>query len=208
MGLFGAPLLSSGTPSGGTASSGGDSGLGGAGIGLTLAGLVTQAIGAFYSVKASQYQAKSQALSLEFQQQLSFINARAAERDAQQSLLAGQREAGRVGLQFRQLAGAVRARQAAAGIQAGVGSAGEIATSIELAKQTDQLAITRNSVRQASAARTGRVNALTRAAMAGISAANLRTTAGSLDPGLSGLTTLVGGAGQVASYWDRYNRTR
>lgn len=181
--------------------------LGDTGLGLQAAGAVSSAIGAFYSVQAAQYRAKSTALSLEFQQQMSFMNARAAERDAQRSLLAGQREAGRVGLQYKQLKGATVARQAAAGIQGGVGSAGEIAASIELAKETDQLTITRNAVRAANAHRTGRVNALNRGQLAGVSAANLKTTAGAMSPGLSGLTSLVGGAGQVASSWYKYNRT-
>ncbi len=181
--------------------------LGDTGLGLQAAGAVTSAIGAFYSVKAAQYQAKSAALSLEFQQQMAYINARAAERDAQRALLAGQREAGRVGLAYKQLKGSTVARQAAAGIQGGVGSAGEITASIDLAKETDQLTITRNSVREANAHRTGRVNALNRGSMAGVSAKNLRATSGAMSAGVSGLTTLVGGAGQVASSWYRYNRT-
>jgi hypothetical protein len=182
--------------------------LGNVGTGLQVAGAVSSAIGAFYSVKSAQYQAKSQALSLEFQQSLSYINARAAERDAQQSLLAGQYEAGRAGLQYRQAVEASRTRQAAGGIQGGVGSAGEVTASIELAKQMDQIAITRNSVRAANAARTGRVSELNRAQMAGVSAENLRTTAGALNPGLAGATSLIGGAGRVARSHYALNKTR
>ncbi|HUW16348.1 MAG TPA: hypothetical protein VMW94_04660 [Actinomycetes bacterium] len=190
----------------GSGGEGGDT-LGAAGIGLQAAGAVSSAIGAFYSVKANQYQAKSQASALEFQQQLSWINARAAEKDAQRTLLAGQREAGRVGQQYAQLKAATLTRQAAAGIQTGVGSAGEIAASIEVAKQADQLAITRNSVHEANASRTGRVNALNRGRMAGVSAGNLRSSAGAMNPALSGATSLVGGAGRVASSWYRYDRS-
>jgi len=181
--------------------------LGGVGIGLQVAGAVGSALGTYYSIKAAQYRANSQALNLEFQQEISYIVARTAERDAQHTLLAGQRAAGRVGLQYRQLKEATITRQSAAGIQAGVGSAAEVATSIELAKETDQLAITRNSVRAANAHRTGRVNARNRAQFAGVSAENLRRDASALSPFGSAATTLVGGAGQVASTWYKYNRT-
>lgn len=182
--------------------------LGNVGIGLQVGGALSSALGAFYSVRANQYRARAQASALEHQQQLSWINARQAERDAQGSLLAGQREAARAGQRFGQIKASVEARQSARGIQAGVGSAGEISASIELAKQTDQLAITRNSVRQANAQRTGRVNALARASAAGVEAGNLRGMAGALNPGLSGATSLIGGAGAVASNWYALNKTK
>jgi|TARA_Y100000310_G_scaffold74983_1_gene71220 hypothetical protein len=177
------------------------SGLGKASIALQVAGTVSSAIGAFYSVKSAQYQAKSKALSLEFEQSMSYIDARNAERDAQATLLSGQYEVGKVGLQYGQVKEATLARQAASGIQGGVGSAGEIATSIEFAKEADQLTITRNAVRAASAHRTRRVNVLARGRLAGVSAQNLRGTAGAMSPGLAGFSSLLGGAGGVARNW-------
>lgn len=182
--------------------------LGNVGIGLQVGAALSSAIGAFYSVKAAQYQAESAASSLDFQRSLANINARNAERDAQHSLLAGQREAGRVGLRYRQIKASMKTVQAAAGIQAGVGSAGEVAASIELSSELDQLAITRNSVLQANASRTGRESILNRATMQGISARNMRASAGAMNPYVSGGISLIGGAGQVAGNWYQYNRTK
>lgn len=183
---------------------------GGSGLGLaaSVGGAVMTAIGAFYSVKAAQYQAESQALQLEHQGQMSALNARAAERDAQSLLAAGQEEAGRTGLRYRQIKGAVRARQAAAGIQSGVGSAAEVVTSVDLAKEADQLAITRNAVRAANASRTQRVNALNRGRFADLSATNLRRSAGSMNPWLSGLSSLIGSGASVSKEWYRYRRSQ
>ena len=175
---------------------------------LQVAGALSSAAGAYYQVQAAQYQAKSRALSLQFSQQLSHLNARNAERDAQQEILAGQREAGRTGLAYRQIKGEAQARQAAAGIQGGVGSAGEVAASIELANQQDQTAITRNSVRAANAARAGRVNAENQARMTGVSAENVRASGKSLNPALAGATSLIGSAAQVARSNYAYQRSK
>ena len=182
--------------------------LGGIGIGLQAAGAVNAALGAYFSVKASQYQAEAQASSLDFQQTLSERNARAAERDAQATILAGQREAGRIGMRYRQMRGELRARQAAAGIQRGVGSAAELAASLEYANQADQLAITRSSVRAANAYRTRGVNAATRGRMQGVSAANLRASADSMSPWLAGGSSLLASGGRVAHSWYQYDQTR
>ena len=81
----------------------------------------------------------------------------------------------------------------------------EVAVSLlDLRERRDSI---RNAVREANARRTGRQAILNRGRMAGASAANLRTTAGAMNPYFSGATSLVGGAGQVASSWHRYNRT-
>lgn len=178
------------------------------GLGMSIGGLFTSAIGAYYSVQAFQSKARQQADALEHQRQMSFLNARAAERDAQASLLAGQEAAGRVGQRFAQIRGTTRARQAAAGIQAGVGSAGEVMASIELARQTDQLTITRNALREANAARRGREAALSRGRFAGASAQGLRATADSASRTLAGASSLIGGSGRVAQQWYALGRSR
>lgn len=182
--------------------------LGNASLGLSIGGGLTSAIGSYYSVQAAQYRARAHASALLHQQQLSYINARQAERDAQGSILAGQRDAAMAGQRYGQIKAAIVARQSASGIQAGVGSAAEVAASVEIAKQTDMLTITRNSVRQANASRTGRVNALNRASAAGAQASTLGLMASSMNPGLAAGTSLIGGAGQVARQWYNYNQSR
>ena len=172
-----------------------------AGTALMAAGAVGSMIGAFYSVKSAQYQAKSQAMTLEFEQFMSYVNARNAEQDAQATLTAAEYESGKVGMQYKQIKEATRSRQAARGIQGGVGSAGEIAASIEFAKESDRLAITRNAVQAASAHRTRKTNIRNRGRFAGVSAANLRGTAGALNPWISSGMSLLGSAGDVAKMW-------
>ena len=182
--------------------------LGNASIGLSIAGAVTGALGAYYAVQASQYRAKSQALALDLQQDLSYIDARRAERAAQGSLLAGHREAARAGLRYGQVRAALKTRQASSGVQAGVGSAGEVVASVDYAKEADQLVITRNAVQQANAYRTGAVNAEAQARAAGVSGDNLLRTAGLASPGLAASASLLGGAGQVAKTWYSVNKSR
>ena len=202
--------LLGGTQSGGgtSGSSGGDGGLGGLGLGMQAGAAVGSAVSSYYSVKAMQYRARSQALALDFQRQMSHVVARQAEKNAQRSLMAGQQAAGRAGLKYGQIKGSMRVKQAASGVQAGVGSAGEIAASIEYAKEADQLVITRNAVQEANAHRTGKVNALNRGRMAGASAVGLRAGADALNPGLAGVSSLVGGGGRVASSWYQYKQSQ
>lgn len=175
------------------------SGLESGGNVLAVAGLVTQAIGSFYSAKSQQFQLESDALSLDFQQSISNLNARASERDAAAILEAGRQRKALVTLRFGQIRGQQRASTAARGIAGGVGSAAEVAASTELAKDLDAFTIDANAFRQASAARLQAVNQRNRAELLGVSARNLRRSAGAIIPGLSAATTLLGGAGGVAS---------
>jgi len=180
---------------------GGYSGLSEFGGVLAVAGLVQQAIGAFYSAKSAQYQAKAAASTADFERSIANINARSAELEAESILTAGQREAGRLQLGYRETKGSQRVSQAAAGIQAGVGSAAEVQATTEIAKEIDSLAITANSVRAANAARARATEFRNRGLLAGVSAANLRGSAHSISPGLAAGTSLLGGAGTVASQW-------
>lgn len=182
------------------------------GLWTTIAGSALQTVGSYYSVKSQANTMKSQALSLEHQASMSAINARAAEQDAQAITEAGQQQIGQVSAQYGQVKATERASTAARGIQAGVGSASEVQASIELAKQTDIYTINSNAVRAASAARTGAVNARNEALLAGVSATNMRKTAGSLDPYAAAGGSLLTGASGISQQWlarSRYrNRTR
>jgi hypothetical protein len=178
------------------------SGMGQASGALMAAGLAVQAVGGFYSVKSAQYKAKSQALTLEFEQTIAYMNARSAERDAQRTLRAGQEAAGRVGLQYGQVKEGLRTRQAAGGIQAGVGSAAEVATSVEYAKESDMNTIGRNAVYGASAHRRTSASFYGRGLLAGASARNIRGMAGAMNPWISSGLSLLGGSGQVGMQYE------
>ena len=179
-----------------------------AATGLALGGVVSQAIGAFYSVKSQQYQAKSQALNLEFQAGMASMAARNAELDAQHVLQAGQEEAGRAGLQYGQAKQGTRARQAAAGVQGGVGSAAEIAASIEYSKEADLITINKNAVRAANARRAAGIDAANQSLLARVGAKGFRRTASVMSPGLAAFTRLLAGGRQGASQGGQAERQR
>jgi hypothetical protein len=193
-------LLASG--GGGAGNAGGIdtlSGLASFGLIMGAVGTLTSSIGAYYSTLAQRYQLRSQALDLEFQGSIANINARAAERDAHIALEAGRHEKAASTLRYGQAKESVRAQTAAAGVQAGVGSAAEVQASIELAKQTDSLTIERNAFRAAGASRARAVDFRNQALLSRVSAGNLRRFAKTMKPGLSALTSFIGGAGQVSS---------
>lgn len=195
---------------------------------MQIAGMATQAIGSYYGAKIQQeqykaqasnlrYQSQSQSMTLQFQKDMATLNAGLAEADAQQILLAGEREAGQISRRYGRAKSSNRASMAARGVQLGVGSAAEVEASIELAKQVDMLTINANRVRAAEAARMQRVNYQNQAMMSGvsaanvagsgaISAANLELSAGTISPFGGAFTSLLGNAGAVANTWYRDNQ--
>lgn len=186
-------------------------GLANFGLIASFASTALSAVGNFYAVKSQQNVLKSQALSAEFASSMSAINARAAEQDAQAITEAGNREQSRVSARYGQAKGAARAAMAGRGIQAGVGSAAEVQASIEHAKQADVFAVNSNAVRAANAARTQAVNERNQSLLSGVSAANLRGTARTLDPYAAVAGSLLEGASGIASQWlarTRYKNTR
>jgi hypothetical protein len=178
------------------------------GTGLAIAGVATEAIGAFYAIDAQKYQLRSQALSAEFAENIARINARAAEFDAHLALEAGRRRRALSTLRSGQVRGAQRVSAAARGVQAGVGSAGEIMASVELAKDVDAFAIDAQAFREASIARRRATGELTRADLARVSATNLRGTADALNPFLAAGSTILGGSGRLALQFGQNERRR
>jgi len=190
---------------GGGAAAGGMSGLGAFSVAMSVAGALNSAIGGFYAAKSQQYQLKSQALNAEFQAGMASMNARAAEIEAQSVLRSGQQAIGMATMRAGQEQAARRASLGARGVAAGVGSTREVAASAEYVKQADVFAINTNAVQAAEARRMQAVNYRNQALMGRMSAQNLRSGAGSISPGLSAFSSLLGGAGPVASNWAMMN---
>lgn len=165
---------------------------------MSVAGVLTGAIGSFYAAKTQKYQLQGQALSLEFERSIANLNSRAAERDAQAILEAGRQEKALTTLRHGQAIATQRASQAARGLQAGVGSVAEMAATSILAKDLDALTIDADTVRAANAARLRAVDLRSRGRLAGVGAANLRGTAGSVSPFLATTSSLLTGAGRVS----------
>ncbi len=173
-----------------------------------IGGAVTAAIGAYASANAQKHQLRSQASALEFQEQMSQINARAAENDAQAILKAGNEQIGLIGMRYAQEKASLRASTAARGVTLGEGNAAEVQASVSLARDIDIMTLRANSVREAGNARLRGVNARTEGTMAGVSASNLRATAGTINPLLQGHTTLLGAAPLAADYFGARSRRR
>lgn len=174
---------------------------------LSIGGALMGAVGSFYEAKNLQIQLRSQALSEDYRGFMANLDARAAEREAQEILLASEQQIGLLGLQAAQARGSRTADVGAAGIQAGVGSAAEVAASQRLAQRLDAMALRTTAARQAGEARMRGVNAQSRAGLAAVSGENLRASARTMNPLASASTSLLGAASQAANYW-AYSRRR
>ncbi len=169
-------------------------------------GAVSSALGTYYQAESAKNQYKSQALNEKFQSQMSAINARGAEFGAQQSLMSNQKEIGRYTMGAGQAKSSAKAAMAARGLQAGVGSSAEAIASMNLIKEIDVLTMSSKSVRQAEAIRTQAQNYRNQSVMSGLSAANLNTTAGTINPYVGLSTSLLTSASDIGMNWVRNNR--
>lgn len=172
-----------------------------AGYIMAIGAAITSAIGSYYQAEATKYQAKSQMSALAFQQEIASRNAAAAHRAADEVIAAGRQEIGRYTMAAGQKAATSRARMAARGIQAGVGSASETEASDDLIKQIDVLTLNSNTVRRAAATRMQASNYRTQATMLGVSAENARATAKSIQPWMAPTASLLGSAGMLGIQW-------
>ena len=173
---------------------------------MAIGGAINNIIGTYYSSKTQEYQFESAKLSYELQRDMSEINARMAENQAQAILLAGENQKGMVTLRAGKIKASQRASQAARGITLGVGSAAEEVATTDLMKEIDSMTINYNSTRAAIAARSQKVNYETSAAMAGVSAAGAGASASMVNPIANAGMSLIGGATSIAQSW--YNNYR
>jgi hypothetical protein len=145
-------------------------------------------------------------MDAEFASSMANINARAAEREAMAIIQAGRQQSALLSAQYGQARGSYVARTAASGIRQ-TGSAAEVRTSMELAKMEDLATLRQNVASAASRAQAGAVDQRNRSLLAGVSAQNLRRTAGTIKPWENVLTSLVGSSGSLAQSW-RYQERR
>ncbi len=191
-------ILVTGGGGGLSPSSGSYSGLQAAGNITAIAGVVTGAIGAFYSAKSQQYQAKSQELAAEFRASMANLNARQAELEVEALMTRGRTQKAKLTMGYGRARGQLQASQGARGVQGGVGSAGEVGASLELAKDIDAYDIDRQIAAAMAGARRQALNYRTRAVFEGVSAANYRAAGSSISPALAAGTSLLGGASRFA----------
>jgi hypothetical protein len=167
---------------------------------LAQAAAILQVGGALNSAIGGYYGAKSQQSGLRFQADIADVNARIAELGAQSALDRGQRQVGALTLQAGRLKSRQRAAMAANGIDLGVGSAAEVQASTDIMKEIDVDTIIANAVRTAWGYRVEATNYQNDAMMK-------RATARTISPLATGVASLLGSAGSVASTWYRMNRS-
>lgn len=163
------------------------------------AGVFLQGLGALSSANAAKFSAASTQSQLNFQANLADINARLSETQAQQTLLAGQREEQKSRISTANLKGTQRAAMAANGIDLGVGSAAQVLTSTDMLGEIDANTIQSNAIKSAWGYRTQGANQTAQATSS-------RAAASAISPSSAFTSSLLGGAGQVASSWYQYNK--
>ena len=174
------------------AGSSGGGGFGGASMALQLGGLFSSAIGSFFSASTQKYQLKTQAI-------IADTNARIAEMGAQSALFQGEREIGNLTMKAGQIKSSQRAALAANGVDLGEGNAAEVQASTEIMKEIDKNTLQANAIRNAWGYRMQGTNFTNEALTA-------RNAAGSISPVMSGFSSLLGGAGNVAGNWYALNK--
>ena len=159
------------------------------------------ALGALGSANSAKANAQSQQEQLNFTANLGDINARISESQAQQTLLAGQREEQKSRIATANLKGTQRASLAANGVDLGVGSAAQILTSTDVMGEIDANTIQSNAIKSAWGYRTQGANQTAQATSS-------RAAAGAISPDSTFASTLLGGAGQVSSSWYQYDKNK
>lgn len=150
-------------------------------------------VGAFFSAKSQQDGFRHQA-------RMADINAKIADENARAEVEKGNFQESQIKLQGSRLKSAQTARFAASGVDiAGSGSAIAVLTGSEVLTEVDANRARANATRAAWGQR--------------IEAGNMRRTANSLrasaegtSPGLAAVTSLISGAGRVASSWYSLDR--
>lgn len=182
------------------------SAIGAIGEGAQGFGAILQMVSSYYQAAAQKGALRSAAMSAEFDASIASINARAAEREANSIMLAGQQQQAIVSARYGQQRGSFIAQTGARGVRQ-TGSAAEIRASIQAAKELDLLALRQGTAAAAESSRSRAVDQQNRALLARTSAGNIRRTAGSIKPWESVLSSLVGSSGTLAQSWRYQERS-
>tara|TARA_R100000329_G_scaffold142141_1_gene125376 strand:+ start:147 stop:728 length:582 start_codon:yes stop_codon:yes gene_type:complete len=169
------------------------------GLGFGISSMLTGFIGDQSKANTQRYLAKSKALNYELQRDLSQINKRMLERQAEHIGRAYNKQIAIRTMKAGQAMSKSKASFAARGIQLGVGSTANVFASAEILKEIDRLTMNTNKVKAMNATRAQAINADIRSKMYGTSADNLFTTASSISPFLNMSTTFLTGASSIVS---------
>lgn len=165
----------------------------GFGFGASLSGMAMSVVGNYYA-------AQSQKSRMAFQARMAEINSQLEEKSAQAALRQGELQAGALSLKAGQIKSSQRAHLAASGVDLGVGSAAEQLATTDVMKEIDMNTIQSNALATAWGHRIQATNFDNEALMA-------RASAGSISPGMSAATSLLGSAPSVANSWYVYKKS-
>lgn len=151
--------------------------MGAAALPLAVMGTAQSAMGSYQQTATQKWALANQATIAGWQ--------------ANQALTVGQNQAQVAGMKEAQVMGSQRANMAANGVQLGSGSATDVLAGTKYMGMRDQLTIMDNA---------------TRTAWAYQNQSNMEgALANNMNPASSALTSLMGGAGQVANIWNKKN---
>jgi hypothetical protein len=154
---------------------------------MGVAGAGMSMVGAYGAARSAQVEARTQAFIDE-------LNAQQAEKGAQSSLQAGERQQQAILLHGAQVKSAQTASMAANGVDLSSPSAVNVLSSTDLMKQVDANTANANAVRSAWGYRVQETNYLNDARMK-------RATADAISPLFAAGTSLLGSATKVAGSW-------
>lgn len=160
----------------------------------SVAGLAMSAYGMYQQSKASKDMANYSA-------QVAENNAKTTELQAQDALKRGDEDAAAIRRNADMLKGSQRASMAAKGLDLAEGTAAELQDQTDFFALNDQATARHNAAKEAWAIRVQGNNYRNEATAQ-------RATAKSIRPGLAATTSLLTGAGQVASRWYDFDRFR
>lgn len=160
-------------------------------------GIAMQAFGAGASAVGSYKQAQTQQDVLNYQSKVAANNAEIANEQASQALVVGAQQETNSMLHTGTVMGAQRAAMAANGITLDQGTATDVLTSTQAMGNVDQLTIHDNALRQAWGYKNQAQNFINDASVNG-------AMASSINPMMSGATSLIGGAVGVDKSWRQY----
>lgn len=163
------------------------------------ASLAGQAFGVGASTVGAFAGAKAQQASLRSQARIAEINATLADAAARGELMASERQQSQIKLRGAQVKASQRAATAANGIDIGVGTPVNIATSTDYITEIDANTAAANGIQAAWGRRIQAGNYRREATSA-------RATAAGISPLMAGATTLITGASQVAQSWYSLNK--
>ncbi len=166
---------------------------------MSVGGIFTDMVGGYFQSKFKANRLKSQALQFEHQQTMAKINAKSIESQAQHIARQYDKQIFLKTLQQRQQTGKRKASLAARGGQAGYGSSRDVEVSQEVLNEIDKLTINANKVKAVGNMRQRGVDAKIQADMLGVSAGNMFASANAVSPFLNMSSTLLTGAGGVAT---------